>query len=151
MATNPKVKVYLSNAQLTTLAGGGSIADSSDTYTGDENTIYMVDDPTSIVQTTGDSSTDVMSQAAVTQALANIDLPIDSSDVTVGGETYKKVTYDNSPVQVQSAIEDGEGKNISDNYAKQDGYYQTLGSGTADQAYEIYSDRQIENAEQTPV
>ena len=147
MATNPKDKVYLSDAQLATLASGGTLVDSSDTYTGDENTIYMVDDPTNIVQTTGDSSTDVMSQAAVTQALNNIELPIDSSDVTVGGETYKHITYDDSPVQVQSAIEDGEGANIVDNYAKVDGYYGKMGVGEADIAYEIYSDRQIENPE----
>ena len=44
--------------------------------------------------------------------------------------TYKKyATKDNTPIQVQSAIEDGVGKNLQNNYAKQDGYYNKLTSG----------------------
>ena len=66
---NPLDKVYLNQNQLTTLAGGGQIEDdNSNIYTGDENTIYMIDDDMNVVQTTGTSSTDVMSQNAATQA-----------------------------------------------------------------------------------
>ena len=45
---------------------------------------------------------------------------------------YKKYsTSDNLPIQVESAIRDGSGKNIENNYAKQDGYYSSLTSGLA--------------------
>ena len=46
--------------------------------------------------------------------------------------TRKKLEIDSTPVLVQSAIEDGAGKNIQDNYAKQDGYYQGLTAGLSD-------------------
>ena len=44
MATNPLDKVYLTEAQLETLAGGGSITSGSDTYTADESALYLTDD-----------------------------------------------------------------------------------------------------------
>jgi hypothetical protein len=40
----------------------------------------------------------------------------------------------NRKIQVESAIRDGSGNNIENTYAKQDGYYQTLGAGKADVA-----------------
>ena len=46
--------------------------------------------------------------------------------------TRKKLEIDGSPVLVQSAIEDGAGKNIENTYAKQDGYYAGLTAGLAD-------------------
>lgn len=47
--------------------------------------------------------------------------------------TYKKyATKNGTPIQVQSAIEDGAGKDIENNYAKQDGYYGEMTSGYAD-------------------
>ena len=69
---NPLDKVYLDEAMLDVVAGGGSVSSGSDTYTADENTIYMVPDEIGdLVQTTGTSSSDVMSQKAVTDALAD--------------------------------------------------------------------------------
>ena len=50
-------------------------------------------------------------------------------------------------IQVQSAIEDGSGKNIENTYAKQDSYYAGMGVGSADVAKAIESNRTIENAE----
>ena len=53
---------------------------------------------------------------------------------------YKKLRYPDSsieeglPIKVDAANEDGAGENIQDTYAKQDGYYQTLGAGKADVA-----------------
>ena len=44
MANNPLDKVYLTEAQLQTLASGGSITSGSDTYTADEDTLYLTDD-----------------------------------------------------------------------------------------------------------
>lgn len=47
--------------------------------------------------------------------------------------TYKKyATKDGTPIQVQSAVEDGAGNNIEDDYAKQNGYYQELTSGLSE-------------------
>ena len=49
--------------------------------------------------------------------------------------TYKNYkTYDGQKIQVESAIRDGEGKNISNNYAKQNGYYKEIGVGNSDYA-----------------
>lgn len=51
--------------------------------------------------------------------------------------TYDKMTSLKNPgrsVQVESAIRDGSGKNIENNYAKQNGYYSTLKAGNADLA-----------------
>ena len=45
--------------------------------------------------------------------------------------TYKKLTKDGNKVQVESAIRDGNGVKIDTNYAKQDGNYQSLTSGLA--------------------
>ena len=50
----------------------------------------------------------------------------------------------NRKIQVESAKRDGSGKNIENNYAKQDGYYETLGAGQADS---IKSGRAIDNPE----
>ena len=48
--------------------------------------------------------------------------------------TYDKLKnkLNNHAIQVQSAIEDGAGENIQNNYAKQDGYYQCLTAGLSD-------------------
>ena len=46
--------------------------------------------------------------------------------------TYKYIEKDGSKIQVESAKRDGEGKNIANNYAKQNGYYEQLTSGQAD-------------------
>ena len=47
-------------------------------------------------------------------------------------KNYKKYSQANGdPIQVDSAIRDGNGKNIADNYAKQNGYYSGLTSGLA--------------------
>lgn len=51
--------------------------------------------------------------------------------------TYDKMTSLKNPgrsVQVESAVRDGSGKNIENNYAKQNGYYSTLKAGGADLA-----------------
>ena len=40
--SNYKDKMYLSSAQLATLANGGSLSDGINTYTGDENVVYLV-------------------------------------------------------------------------------------------------------------
>lgn len=51
--------------------------------------------------------------------------------------TYDKMTSLKNPgrsVQVESAVRDGSGKNIENNYAKQNGYYSTLKAGAADLA-----------------
>lgn len=77
---NPLDKVYLSQANLTTIAEGGSVVSGSDSYSADENAIYLVPDDSNVVQTTGQSSTDVMSQKAVTDELG------DKAD-KVGGAT----------------------------------------------------------------
>ena len=47
--------------------------------------------------------------------------------------TYTKLEdkVNNRKIQVESAVRDGDGKNISNNYAKQDGYYEGMGVGTA--------------------
>lgn len=60
--------------------------------------------------------------------------------------TYKYLEKDGSKVQVESAKRDGDGKNIANNYAKQNGYYATLGAGSADT---IASNREIENPEES--
>ena len=60
---------------------------------------------------------------------------------------YSKITdktNGNRPIQVESAIRDGEGKNIVNNYSKQNGYYANMGVGQAD---ELSTTRQIENPE----
>ena len=44
MASNPLDKVSLTEAQLATIAGGGSITSGDDTYTADENTQYFTPD-----------------------------------------------------------------------------------------------------------
>lgn len=44
----------------------------------------------------------------------------DTEDVTVKGETYKKLKIEDSKVQVQSAVEDSEGNVIKDTYARKD-------------------------------
>lgn len=70
MASNPLDKVYLSQANLTTIAEGGSISSGDDSYSADENAIYLVpDEMGDLVQTTGQSTTDIMSQKAVTDAI----------------------------------------------------------------------------------
>ena len=51
--------------------------------------------------------------------------------------TYDKMTSLKNPgrsVQVESAVRDGSGKNIENNYTKQNGYYSTLKAGNADLA-----------------
>ena len=61
--------------------------------------------------------------------------------------TYKNLkTTGGDKIQVESAIRDGAGKNIENNYAKQNGYYAGMATGFSDQTKQIYSDRQIENA-----
>lgn len=40
--SNYRDKIYLTQAQLDTLAGGGSLSDGTNTYTGDENVVYLV-------------------------------------------------------------------------------------------------------------
>lgn len=48
--------------------------------------------------------------------------------------TYKKFrTANDEPMMVDAAIRDGSGKSIENNYAKQNGNYQTLTAGNADQ------------------
>lgn len=70
MASDPLDKVYLSQANLTTIAEGGSITSGDDSYSADENAIYLVpDEMGDLVQTTGQSITDIMSQKAVTDAI----------------------------------------------------------------------------------
>ena len=44
MATNPTDKVYLTKAQLTLLKNNESITVGDDTYTADENALYLIDD-----------------------------------------------------------------------------------------------------------
>lgn len=67
---NPLDKVYLSKQNLENLASGGSIPSGDDSYSADENAIYLVPDEIGdLVQTTGQSTTDVMSQKAVTDAI----------------------------------------------------------------------------------
>ena len=44
-------------------------------------------------------------------------------------KNYKKYSIGETPIQVESAIRDGSGKNIENNYAKQNGYYDSLTSG----------------------
>lgn len=46
--------------------------------------------------------------------------------------TYKKLTKDNNKVQVESAIRDGEGKVIANNYVKHNTYDETLSVGLSD-------------------
>lgn len=53
-------------------------------------------------------------------------------------------SHDNRKIQVESAVRDGEGKNIVNNYSKQNGYYANMGVGQAD---ELSTTRQIENPE----
>lgn len=50
----------------------------------------------------------------------------------VAGTAAKKITYDNKPVQVESAIRDGSGKVIADTYAKKPAVYErTTNSSTS--------------------
>ena len=49
-------KIYLTQAQLETLANGGSITGGSVTYTGDENVVYMVP-PTAVTDLTSTTQT----------------------------------------------------------------------------------------------
>lgn len=61
--------------------------------------------------------------------------------------TYDHMTSLKNPgreVNVESANRDGEGKNIANNYAKQNGYYSTLTAGLAEG---IATDRTIDNPE----
>lgn len=54
MATNPvnlAKALRVTNAELTTLAGGGSITKGNDTYTADNKTLYLTDDTTESVET----------------------------------------------------------------------------------------------------
>lgn len=47
-------------------------------------------------------------------------------------ETYKYALYEGTTkVQVESAVRDGAGANIENNYAKQNGFYEEMGVGTA--------------------
>ena len=48
-------------------------------------------------------------------------------------ETFKQLKINGQQVNVGSADRDGEGNIIKDTYARQDGYYTTLGAGTAEQ------------------
>ena len=67
MATNPKKIVSLSSAQLETLAGGGSITSGDDTYTADENTLYLI--PDVIDNTPTQNSTNAVTSGGVYTAL----------------------------------------------------------------------------------
>lgn len=62
---------------------------------------------------------------------------------------YSKIkdNVNNRPIQVQSAIEDGDKKNIQDYYAKQDGFYGGMGVGKSLATESIISDREIEDSE----
>lgn len=53
-------------------------------------------------------------------------------------------THSDRKIQVESAVRDGDGKNIVNNYSKQNGYYANMGVGQAD---ELSTTRQIENPE----
>lgn len=68
MANNPKKIVSLSEAQLATLAGGGSITSGSDTYTADEDTLYLTPDVIDNAPT--QNSTNPVTSGGVYTALA---------------------------------------------------------------------------------
>lgn len=66
---NPKKKVYLSKANLETLANGGTLTSGSDTFTGDEDSIYMT--PETIDSTPTQNSENLVTSGGVYSALAN--------------------------------------------------------------------------------
>ena len=69
------------------------------------------------------------------------------TEVTAGEVIYSYISdkaHSNRPIQVESAVRDGEGNIINDTYAKKVGYEPQLRVGTADN---IYSDRTIDEPE----
>lgn len=61
--------------------------------------------------------------------------------------SYLEDKVNNRKIQVESAKRDGSGKNIENNYAKQDGFYGGMGVGKALAAQSIISDREIEDSQ----
>lgn len=63
--------------------------------------------------------------------------------------TYKEYRTENDePILVEAARRDGDGKNIKNNYAKQNGYYGAMGVGHADSAKSL--DTEVGNEDETP-
>ena len=59
MALNPLDKVYLDKTQLQNLSEAGTEASGNDTYTGQEDTIYLIDDDSIVITTTVPTTTTV--------------------------------------------------------------------------------------------
>ena len=101
MANNRLDKVYLDKTKLNTLAGGGTLTSGTDTYTADENALYLVDD-TSVLYETQTLTTEQKSQARTniglgTAAVKNSTTSVTSgsSDLVTSGAVYTAI--DNLP------------------------------------------------------
>jgi len=92
MASNPLDKVHLTEAQLATIAGGGSVVSGSDTYTADESTLYLTPD-TSI-------SYEAQTLTAEQQAQARQNIGAGSASATsvlVNGVLESTINFDSDP------------------------------------------------------
>ena len=120
MANNPLDKVYLDSAMLDAVAAGGEITSGSDTYTADEDTIYMIPEEIGdLVQTTGTSTSDVMSQKAVTDALANkVDKTTSASKVYATDSSGNQTTLSIGTASGNAAIyrDSGSGSSTPNGY-----------------------------------
>ena len=98
---------------------GESTPDKKYTYTGEGNFVGFAITPNATTPTYG------IGDVFIIEINTNQHLNI------VAGTAAKKITYDNKPVQVESAIRDGTGKVIADTYAKKPAVYERTTQSSA--------------------